>query len=108
MNEWIAWLFGRPYMWTEQDFQVLNGKLDAILSNVQRIQQKETFIMALADDLNNAVTALATAAAASDAAVQAELVALTAAMATEANPATQAAVAQAVSNIGTITATIAK
>jgi hypothetical protein len=63
--------------------------------------------MALSDDLNNAVTALTTGFAALDAAVTAELTAITAALANQADPAITAAVAQSVSNIGTITSKMA-
>src|SRR6202165_5805565 len=61
-------------------------------------------IMSQADDLNNAVTALTTGFAALDSAVQAELVAIAAALAAGApNP----AITQAVANIGAITGKMA-
>lgn len=67
------------------------------------VLKEETIIMSQADDLNNAVTSLATGFTALDAAVQAELVAIAAALAGTPNP----VIAQAIANIGAITGTMA-
>lgn len=65
--------------------------------------------MSQADDLNNVVTALATAFSAEHDAVQVEIDALTKALSTVAqpDPATAAAVTQAIANITAITGTMA-
>jgi hypothetical protein len=79
----------------------------AIMSGII-IQNQETE-MAIEDDLNNAVTSLATGFAAEHTAVQTEVTALLAALAnvTQPNPATAAAITAAISNITAITGTMA-
>jgi hypothetical protein len=67
------------------------------------VLQDEEIIMALADDLNNAVTALSTGFAALDVAVTNELAALVAAQAANNGP----AITQAVANISAITGKMA-
>src|ERR1035437_7393591 len=74
------------------------------------ILERLDIIMALSDDLNNAVTSLAAGFAAEHTAVSAELTAFAAKLATipaAADPAITAAVAQAISNITTITGSLA-
>jgi hypothetical protein len=72
------------------------------------IEQKVDSIMALEDDLNAAVVALATAFATLDTAVQAELVAIKAALAAQgASPALTDAVNQGIANIGHVTSSLA-
>jgi hypothetical protein len=79
----------------------------AIMSRII-IEDLETE-MALSDDLNNAVTSLATGFAAEHTAVQVEITALLAALAnvTQPDPATTAAITTAISNITSITGTMA-
>ncbi len=103
------------YLNTATDGQVLVSlgkiatKLDLLLQLNAPLQPEMVKLMALADDLNNGMTALATAFAVEHDAVAAEMAALAAAIAaqTAADPVLAAAVTQAVSNINTITGQMA-
>ena len=81
---------------------VIDQKLDLIIQNTE-------IEMTQADDLNNIVTSLATGFAAEHTAVQAEIDALTKALATvtQPDPATAAAITNAIANITAITGSMA-
>lgn len=105
LRSWYDTLMGR----ITPDPEVI-ARLDAIDHKLDLIQEHQEIEMALADDLNNAVTSLATAFNAEHDAVTAEMKALTDALA--AVPATDPALAtvinQTVANIATITGSMAK
>lgn len=82
-------------------------RLDEIKSQNDLLLLDTETEMALSDDLNNAVTSLATGFAAEHTAVQAELTAIAAALANQNDPALTAAVTQNISNISAITGTMA-
>jgi ActR/RegA family two-component response regulator len=87
---------------------VIEQMLGAVLRGDKTIIGKEDTIMALQDDLNNAVTSLATGFGAEHTAVAAELVAIAAALAAPApTPALVTAATQAVANISAITSQMA-
>jgi hypothetical protein len=77
----------------------VNEKLDLIITNQETIMSQD-------QDLNNAVSSLASGFTALDTAVQAELAAVSALIAAD-GPALQTAVTQAVANISTMTAAMA-
>jgi hypothetical protein len=88
-----------------------NRKLDAVLYNQDRIvaeqQAQRKLIMALKDDLAAAVAGFQSAFASLDAAVKAEIAALTAALANQQDPALAAAVTSAISGLTAASATAA-
>src|ERR1700676_3748924 len=101
--------------WESEQFDEIKEILLGIGRKVDIISKRETFIlnkevaiMALADDLNNGMTSLATGFAALDTSVAAELVAIAAALAaTPPTPALVTAATQAVANISAITGKMA-
>jgi hypothetical protein len=94
--------------YSESDPEVIS-RLDALKRQNDLIIQNQEFLMSQADDLNNALTSLATGYSALHDAVQVEIDALLKALATitQPDPATAAAITAAVSNITAITGTMA-
>jgi fused signal recognition particle receptor len=82
-------------------------RLDAIDQKLDLVLKTQETEMALADDLNNAVTSLATGFAAEHDAVAAEMAALTKALAGVTDPAITAAATQAIANVTAITGKMA-
>jgi hypothetical protein len=82
-------------------------RLDDIEATLGLILTNTETEMAQSDDLNNAVTSLASGFAAEHTAVQAELTAIAASIANQSDPALTAAVTQNISNISAITGTMA-
>jgi hypothetical protein len=88
----------------------ITGLLREVLSKLDRVLSKENTLMSQAEDLNNGLTALATGYAALALAQQAEMDALTTALAKVQNvdPGLEAAVNQAIANTNALAAQMAK
>lgn len=92
--------------WESEQFAAVERQLRHIGNQVDMILNRQEIEMGQADDLNNAVTALATGYAALHAAQATEITALNSALAGVAN--VPPAVSQAISNITAISASMAK